>query len=155
MSSMPAMAVSIGADGIDVDKLVAEIQDRVAEKRARGAYDDARVARAEKHNLLNLQDDDEFLENYLNCLRQIVPVDINDFEIFERRPRFAKAFVRLKQGIWGMLRFYTFRLWSQQNQTNAVLLAAIEMLNTRSSNRIRELERRVVELEKQAVGSEQ
>ena len=152
MSSEPAMSVRIGADGIDVDKLVAEIQARVAEKRARGAYDDARVARAEKHNLLNLQDDDEFLENYLNCLRQIVPVDINDFEIFERRPRFAKAFVRLKQGIWGMLRFYTFRLWSQQNQTNAVLLAAIEMLNTRSSNRIRELERRVAELEKQAVG---
>lgn len=146
--------VQIGADGIDVDKLVAELQARVAEKRARGAYDDARVARAERHNLLSLQDDDEFLDNYLNCLRQIVPVDINDFEIFEHRPRFAKALIRLKKGIWSLLRFYTFRLWSQQNQTNAVLLAAIEMLNTRSSNRIRDLERRVAELEKRLPPSE-
>ncbi len=149
MSEEALSPILIGADGLDVDKIVAELQARVAEKRAQGAYDDARVARAERHNLLSLQDDDEFLENYLNCLRQIVPVDINDFEIFERRPRFEKALVRLKKGIWSLLRFYTFRLWSQQNQTNAVLLAAVEMLNTRSSNRIRELERRVAELEKQ------
>lgn len=143
----PSAVMTIGADGIDVAKIVAELQARVAEKRAQGAYDDARVARAEKHNLLNLQDDDTFLDHYLTCLRQIVPVDINDFEIFERRPRFAKFFVRLKKGIWGLLRFYTFRLWSQQNQTNAVLLAAIEMLNTRNANRIRALEQRVAELE--------
>lgn len=138
----------IGADGLDVEKIVAELQARVAEKRAQGLYDDARVARAEKHNLLNLRDDDAFLENYLTCLRKIVTVDINDFEIFERRPRFAQALIRLKRGIWSLLRFYTFRLWSQQNQTNAVLLAAIEILNTRSSNRIQALERRIDELEK-------
>jgi hypothetical protein len=146
-AAAPVAPMLIGADGIDVEKIVAELQARVAEKRKQGAYDDARVARAEKHNLLNLQDDDAFLDHYLTCLRQIVPVDINDFEIFERRPRFAKFFIKLKKGIWGLLRFYTFRLWSQQNQTNALLLAAIEMLNTRNANRIRVLEQRVAELE--------
>jgi hypothetical protein len=145
-----AAPIVIGADGIDVDRIVAELQARVDEKRRQGAYDDARVARAEKHNLLNLQDDDAFLDHYLTCLRQIVPVDINDFEIFERRARFAGFFVRLKKGIWSLLRFYTFRLWSQQNQTNALLLAAIEMLNTRNANRIRALEQRIEELEKRA-----
>jgi len=146
MSTTPA--VTIGADGIDVDRIVADLQARVAEKRRQGAYNEARIARAEKHNLLNLKDDDEFLDHYLTCLRQIVQVDINDFEIFERRARLAPLLVKLKQGIWKLLRFYTYRLWSQQNETNALLLAALEMLNTRNANRIGELEQRLAELEK-------
>jgi hypothetical protein len=141
--------VQIGADGIDAAKIVAEIKERVEERRRNGDWDDPRIARAEKHNLLNLKDDEEFLSNYLACLRQIVQVDINDFEIYERRPRFAKFFVRLKKGIWGLLRFYTYRLWSQQNQTNTVLFSAIELLSRRSADRVAALEKRVAELERQ------
>ena len=140
--------VRIGADGIDAEKIVAELKARVEEKRRQGAWDDPRIARAEKHNLLNLKDDEEFLTNYLTCLRQIVQVDINDFEIYERRPRFAKFFVKLKKGIWSLLRFYTYRLWSQQNQTNSVLFSAIELLSRRSADRVKRLEERVAELER-------
>ena len=143
-------AISIGAAGIDAGAVVAQIQAEVARKRAAGAYDEARVARAERNNLLTLKDDASFMEQYLLCLRQIVAVDINDFEIIEKRGRFAPALVRLKKAIWKLLKFYTFRLWSQQNQTNALLLAAIEMLNTRNANRIRALEQRIEELEKRA-----
>ena len=140
--------MTIGADGIDVEAIVAEIKARVEEKRRQGAWNDPRIARAEKHNLLNLKDDEEFLSNYLTCLRQIVQVDINDFEIYERRPRFAKFFVKLKKGIWGLLRFYTYRLWSQQNQVNSVLFSAIELLSRRNAERVKELEGRIAELEK-------
>lgn len=139
--------VQIGAEGIDVKRIVEELQARVAEKRARGLYDDARIARAEKHNLLTMPDDDAMMEQYLATLRLVVPVDINDFEIFERRARFSGFFVKLKKSIWSLLRFYTFRLWSQQNETNALLLAAIEMLNTRQLRRIEELEARLAKLE--------
>ncbi len=140
--------VRIGADGIDAEKLVAEIKARVEEKRRMGAWDDPRIARAERHNLINLKDDEEFLSNYFDCLRQIVQVDINDFDIYERRPRFAKFFVKLKKGIWSLLRFYTYRLWSQQNQTNSVLFCAIELLSRRSAERVKKLEDRVAELER-------
>lgn len=139
--------ITIGADGVNVEEIINAVKAKVAERRAAGEYDDARVARAERHNLLNLQDDDEFLENYLSCLRQIVPVDINDFEIFERRSRFAKPLIKLKRAIWTLLRFYTYRLWSQQNQTNAVLLAAVEMLNNRCNSRIKGMEAKISELE--------
>ncbi len=148
MSGDGAPPVLIGADGIDVERIVAELRATVEEKRRQGLYDDPRIARAERYNLLNLKDDDAFLENYLGCLRQIVPVDINDFEIFEKRPRLGWLLVRFKRGIWKLLRFYTYRLWSQQNQTNAVLLAAVELLNTRSMERIRALEARIAELER-------
>ena len=140
-------AISIGADGIDAGAVVAQIQAEVAGKRAAGAYDEARVARAERNNLLTLKDDASFMEQYLLCLRQIVAVDINDFEIIEKRGRFAPALVRLKKAIWKLLKFYTFRLWSQQNQTNALLLAAVEIMETRHRREIAGLRERIAKLE--------
>jgi hypothetical protein len=140
-------AISIGADGIDAGAVVAQIQAEVARKRAAGAYDEARVARAERNNLLTLKDDASFMEQYLLCLRQIVAVDINDFEIIEKRGRFAPVLVRLKKTIWKLLKFYTFRLWSQQNQTNALLLAAVEIMETRHRREIAGLRERIAKLE--------
>lgn len=145
--------ISIGADGVDAQKLVAEILDTVAKKRARGEYDDARVARAERNNLLTLKDDEGFMEQYLICLRQIVPVDINDFEIFEKRSsKLAPLLIRLKKTIWKTLKFYTFRLWSQQNQTNALLLAAIEIMESRHARDVAALNARIAALEEKAKG---
>lgn len=143
-------AISIGTDGIDTRAVVAQIQAEVARKRAAGAYDEARVARAERNNLLTLKDDASFMEQYLLCLRQIVAVDINDFEIIEKRGRLAPLLVRLKKTIWKLLKFYTFRLWSQQNQTNALLLAAIEHLETRHRREIAALQERIAKLEGKA-----
>ena len=128
--------LQIGAEGVDVDAIVRELRERVAERRARGEYDEATVARAERFNLANLKDDAQFLERYLTCLRQAVQVDIDDFEIVERRARLAPLLKRLKRGIWCLLRFYTYRLWSQQNQINGMLLAATEIIATRDQERL-------------------
>jgi hypothetical protein len=143
-------AIRIGADGIDVHKVEEEILASVAAKRAAGAYDDAAVARAERNNLLTLKDDETFMERYLVCLRQIVPVDINDFEILERRSRLAPLSKALKKVIWKLLKFYTYRLWSQQNQTNNVLLAAIEIMDRRHKKEVADLRARIEALEGKA-----
>ena len=140
-------AIRIGADGIDVHAVEKEILASVAEKRARGVYDDAAVARAERNNLLTLKDDESFMERYLLCLRQIVPVDINDFEILERRSRLAPLSKAVKRTIWKLLKFYTYRLWSQQNQTNDVLLAAIEIMDRRHKKEVADLKARIAALE--------
>lgn len=140
--------IEIHAEGMDVGQIVETLRERVAENRRRGLYDDPAVARAERHNLLNLQDDDAFMERYLTCLRHVVSVDINDFTIFERRARFARLLVGLKTGLWKLLRFYTYRLWSQQNEVNGVLLAAIEISENRARRRIEALEARVEALER-------
>ena len=140
-------AIRIGADGIDVHRIEEQILASVAEKRARGVYDDAAVARAERNNLLTLKDDESFMERYLLCLRQIVPVDINDFEILERRSRLAPLSKAVKRTIWKLLKFYTYRLWSQQNQRNDVLLAAIEIMDRRHKKEVAELKARIEALE--------
>jgi hypothetical protein len=135
------------APGVDAAGIVAEIQATVARKMAEGAYSDPRIARAERLNLANLKSEEQFLTFYLDCLRDTVFVDISDFEIVERRARFSGALVMLKRAIWQMLKFYTYRLWHQQNQVNGLLLAAAEGIHTSAQDRIRKLEERIATLE--------
>ena len=139
--------ITIGADGINADEIVEQIRKRVSERRSAGFYDEASVVCAERFNLANMVDDDEFIEHYMKCLRQAMQVDINDFEIVERRARFAPLLKKLKKAIWSLLRFYTYRLWSQQNQINNMLMAALEIADKRSRIRIRNLEERIAALE--------
>jgi len=138
----------IGAAGVDTASIVAGIRESVERKRAEGVYDDALIARAERSNLKNLKNDDQFLGFYLRCLRDAVFVDISDFEIRERRKRFRGLLVKMKHAIWSLLKFYTYRLWSQQNQVNGLLVTAIEGVDEKHEERIRKLEERIAELER-------
>lgn len=141
-------SIKIGAEGIDATKIVSEIQADVAEKRAAGVYDEARVARAEKNNLMTLKDDESFMQQYFLCLRQISQVDINDFEIVEKRGGIVGAvLVKVKKCVWGLLRFYTYRMWSQQNQINSLMLAALETVNDRHKREVDALKTRIEKLE--------
>ena len=143
----PDAIFTVHAPGVDTEAIVREIEETVARKLEEGVYDDARVARAERSNLANLRNHDEFLEFYLKCLREAAFVDITDFEIRERRRGFAPLLVRFKKSIWNMLKFYTYRLWSQQNQANGLLVTAVENLDQKYAAKIRALEKRIRELE--------
>ena len=137
----------IGAPGVDTARIVEEIRALVADKMARGLYTDALVARAERANLANLKDEEHFLSFYLECLRGAVFVDISDFEIVERRATFSGLFIALKSVLWKLLKFYTYRLWSQQNQVNGLLFSAIESTENRYRDKVKELEERIAKLE--------
>ena len=140
--------LSIGAPGLDVARLVADLQATVERKARDGVYADARVARAEKTNLVNLRGSDDFITFYLACLRDAVFVDISDFEIRERRRFLGPLLVAFKTVVWKLLKFYTYRLWSQQNQVNGLVITALEGMEEQSAARIAALEKRIVELEK-------
>ena len=148
MSAPPIL--SIGAPGLDVDRLVADLQATADRKMKDGVYNDARVARAEKTNLVNLRGSDDFLAFYLTCLRDAVFVDISDYEIHERRRFFSRLLVAFKKTVWKLLKFYTYRLWSQQNQVNGLLVTALEGMEEQNTARIAALETRIAELEKAA-----
>ncbi len=143
----------IGANGIDVEKIMADIEASVASKMEAGIYRDARIAKAERTNLALLKDDESFVRFYLECLRDGVLVDISDFEIRERR-RAGVLFVLLKKVIWKLLKFYTYRLWSQQNQVNAMLVTAVEGVDQKYGNRLQDVERRLKVLEGRQAGNE-
>lgn len=128
-------------------KVMEEIQTAVQRNLKDGAYNDARIARAERHNLSQLKSEDEFLSFYLSCLREASVVDISDYEIHERRRALSPLLIRVKAGIWKILKFYTYRLWSQQNQVNGLLVTAIEGMQEKHQTRIEALEKRITELE--------
>jgi hypothetical protein len=137
----------IGATGVDVERINADIRETVTAKMKAGAYVGAQLARAERFNLMNLKKDENFFDFYMESLREAVYVDINDFEIRERRAAFSSLLVRLKKTIWSLLKFYTYRLWSQQNQVNGLLLSATEEVDRKYKDQIKSLEARIAKLE--------
>jgi hypothetical protein len=139
----------IQTPGVDVEAIVRDIRETVEAKWETGVYTDARVARAERTNLVHLRNEDQFLGFYLKCLREAVFVDISDFEIRERRKYLAPLLVGFKKIVWKLLKFYTYRLWSQQNEVNGLLVTAIEGLDEKYAEKIHTLEQRIAELEKQ------
>ncbi len=138
----------ISTSGVDVEQIVKEVRATAEQKMKDGIYSDARIARAERANLANLHDEDQFLSFYLQCLRDAVYVDISDFDIYERRRGVGPLLIGLKKLIWKMLKFYTYRLWSQQNQVNGLLVTSVEGLDEKYTTRIKKLEQRIEELEK-------
>jgi hypothetical protein len=145
--------IEIRAPGVDAEAVVRDIQETVTRKNEQGVYADARIARAERTNLVNLRDDEGFLGFYLTALREASSIDINDFEIRERRNGpLAPLLVRFKKTVWSLLKFYTYRLWSQQNTVNGLFVTGMESMNEQTTSRIKQLEARVAELEKKLNG---
>jgi hypothetical protein len=141
--------VNIGANTMDTAAVIRDAKAEVQRKREDGTYSAAGLDKVKLTNPLEFKNDDTFLRFYLESLRETAFVDINDFDIEERRSRFNGCLVRLKKSIWGVLKFYTYRLWSQQNQVNGLLLSAIEGIHERHQEQIQQLESRITELEKQ------
>lgn len=142
------MEISLNAGDLDVEALVNEIREEVSRKREQGVYTDARIGRAERHNLMYMADSEELLKFYLGCLRDGVHVDINDYQVEDRRTGWkGKALVKMKTVIWKLLKFYTFRLWHQQNQINGLMVTAIESSFQQYEKKISELEARLAKFE--------
>ncbi len=143
--------IHIAAPGIDTDSIISDIHATVKRKAESGCYQTAGLGETERFAPLEFRDNAAFLAFYLENLRESAFVDIGDFEIVEKRPRFRRTLTRLKQAIWSMLRFYTYRLWSQQNQINGLLLAAIEGIHDQQNQKLAALEEKISALERAAL----
>lgn len=129
-------------------QVVDDIHRRVNTDIQEGRYDDARIGVAERSNLANIRQEDQFLAFYLRCLHNGATVDINDFDITHDGGGFkGKMMVKLKTIIWKMQKFLTYRMWSQQNQINSFLATAIESTFERYETKINQLEQKVAKLE--------
>jgi len=146
---MEKPTITIGAEGIDTESVVKSIRDSVNEKMKSGFYSDPAISRAERTNIANISTDEEFLALFLENLRDTAFVDINDFDITERRTTMPGLLVMTKKLIWKMLKFYTYRLWSQQNQVNGIMLAAMEGMHSSFRKRMAALESEIADLKKQ------
>lgn len=147
MEESTQVTFEIGADGVDTEAVVRDIRRSVEDKLAGGVYSEEDILRAERSNFAALRGDKDLSEFYLDLLAESACVDINDFEINEKRTVLRVLLVPLKRLIWKLLRFYTFRLWSQQNEINALLLSAVEATEQKYDERIQSLEKTVARLQ--------
>jgi len=142
------MKVQLGAEGVDVNALMQEVQNEVQRRRAAGDYQDARIGRAERHNVSQISDGEHAHDVMLRCLDDCSQIDINDYPIEDRNTGIkGKLLVTLKTVIWKLLKFYTYRLWHQQNQYNSMAITAMESQRDFYEKRIQDLENRVNKLE--------
>ena len=141
----------IGADGVDADRVSKEIRAEADRKTQQGLYAEAFGKRGAKIDLRKLAKDGTLIDSYVEALRSGIFVDINDFEIRETRTFLTGFFIGLKRLIWNALRFYTYRLWTQQNEVNGLLLSTVEALDAAHRDKIAELEARIRNLEKDQI----
>ena len=137
----------IGADGVDTDAIMREIRETVARKKAEGIYGRYNLDGVDFIQVRELRDDAEFLSHIINIMNKSWEIDINDFEIASKGGLKGRIEVLVKKVIWKLLKFYTYRMWSQQNQVNGLLVTAIESLDGKYRARIENLERRLAAAE--------
>lgn len=126
---------------IDIDKIMEEVKRRVEEKRKLGVYDKYNLEGLATKDITELETEKDFLNYYLELIQHTCDVNIGDFEIPSKGGIFGKPVAKLKRLIWIMLRFYTYRLFSQQKEFNFQLVNTIMSLN----KRIEELEKKIVQ----------
>ena len=139
---------TIQTDEIDVTALVDQIRKNVADKKKSGAYSDSLVAVAERSNLTNLKDDEEFITYYLECMSRSSVVGIREFEIPDAKGgAVGKAMQKFKKAIWSCLKFYTYRMWTQQNQVNSLQANGIQVIQSQQLKKAEALQARIDRLE--------
>ena len=137
----------IGAAGVDTDAILQDAENTVARKQADGTYTAAGLNTEKSFDPIQFRNDEAFLAFFLESLRETAFVDISDFRIEEKRRGLGRLLVLLKKVIWNLLKFYTYRLWSQQNEVNGLLLSAIEGIHDRHQEQVQALEARIAMLE--------
>lgn len=136
----------IGADGVDVKKILAEIDERVARKREQGVYDRYDLSKVAALELSNVKNEADFLKYSLKVIQQTWDIDLGDFPIYSKGGIFGKPAVLLKKVIWKLMKFHTFRLFSQQKEFNCQVVNAICSMNKRWESEIEEIKKRLGDL---------
>lgn len=121
----------IQTPGVDVKELMREIQERVEEKKAQGIYNQYSLDRVTKLELESIKDETEYLQWLLKVANHSWDVNIGDPQIVSKGGIFGKPEVWLKKIIWHLLKFYTYRLFSQQKEFNSQVAMALGLLSKR------------------------
>jgi len=129
----------IKTPGVDVKEIMADIQKRIDEKKEQGVYNQYNLDRVTKLEIENIKGDVEYLQWLLKVLNQSWDVNIGDPQIVNKGGLLGKPAVLLKKTIWSLLKFYTYRLFSQQKEFNSQVVMAVGLL----AKRIDQLEKKV------------
>lgn len=129
----------IKTPGVDVKKIMEDIQKQIEEKKEQGVYNQYNLDRVTKLEIENIKGDVEYLQWLLKVLNVSWDINIGDPQIVNKGGLLGKPVLWLKKSIWQLLKFYTYRLFSQQKEFNSQVVMAVGLL----AKRIDQLEKKV------------
>jgi hypothetical protein len=133
----------IDVDGLSTESLMAEIEVSIQAKTDAGIYDSCAMDDIADFDVLKLEDESQFLEYYLKTLRTSWAIDINDFTIPRKPGVLGWLEQKIKSLIWKVLKFYTYRLFSQQREFNSQASQTIIAQHQEYSRRLDSLEKKL------------
>ena len=123
--------MKITSNAVDVNKIMQEITDRVEKKKKAGVYEKYNLDNLITKDIQEIHTEKDFLNYYLELIQHTCDINIGDFEIPSKGGIFGKPVAKFKRFVWVLLRFYTYRLFSQQKEFNFQLVNTIMSLNKR------------------------
>jgi hypothetical protein len=120
---------SIELENVDVKEIVHAVKERVEKKKAAGVYDKYNLVGVTKLEVSQAKSEEDFLRYRLKALRKSWEIDIGDFEIPSKGGILGRPAVWLKRLLWFLLKFYTFRLFTQQRDFNLQVVHTLDALD--------------------------
>ena len=114
---------------INLQEIMKKIDQRIEEKKKAGLYRTYNLDRINMLEVEKISDDRAFLDYYLKVIRRTCDIDIGDFAIHSKGGWLGQPIVWFKKLIWHCLKFYTYRLFSQQKEFNAQITNDVISLN--------------------------
>ena len=133
----------IGADGINVEEIMTKIRERIEEKKKAGVYDQYDLSGISRLELENIASEEEFLNYYTEILQRTCDINIADFPIVNEGGVLGRIEVIVKKILWKLLKFYTYRLFTQQKEFNCQVTDAFISLRKCMDSRFKEIHERL------------
>jgi len=121
--------IEINTEGIDTDKIMRQIRARIEAKRAAGVYDKYNLTGITKLEVSEAKSEEDFIRYSLKMLQRTHEIDIADFPIPNKGGPFGWLEVLVKKALWYLLKFYTWRMWTQQREFNAQVVNTLRALD--------------------------
>ncbi len=121
----------IKTPGVDVKKIMDDIQSKIKEKKEQGVYNQYSLDRVTRLEIENIKGDVEYLQWLMKVMNQSWDINIGDPQIVNKGGLLGKPEMWLKKIIWHLLKFYTYRMFSQQKEFNSQTVMALGLLSKR------------------------
>ena len=124
---------------INTPKIMDEIRRRVEVKREAGYYDRYNLTGITSLEVVEAKSEEDFLNYYLKVMQKSYELDIGNFEIPSKGGLLGKPAVWLKKAIWYLLKFYTYRMFTQQREFNLQVVNTLKCINRKTDKHHSEL----------------
>ena len=131
---------NIRSESVDVEQIMRQIRARIEAKRAAGVYDKYNLTGITKLEVSEAKSEEDFIRYSLKMLQRTHEIDIADFPIPNKGGPFGWFEVLVKRVLWYLLKFYTWRMWTQQREFNAQVVNTLRALNRKIDGLKRALE---------------